>query len=707
MSGTVSVGFVHIYSGLNMIGQRPNEEKLQIPEAARQYRSLGAEDRNWEGIPYPVGLLQAYVQRYASDPARYTFAVPVHRRMPVEEAVDKLAGSDVAGFSTYVWNIRLSLAIARRLKERSPDTLTVFGGPQVPDHAEAFLREHPYVDVAVHGEGERVFLGILDRAESRDWSTADSISYIDRNGAFVQHPRAGRIDQLDSIPSPYLTGVFDALIEANPDSIWYAVMETNRGCPFACTFCDWGSAVNTRVRQFGLDRVRDEIEWMASRQVEYVFCCDANFGMFPRDVEIADYVGRTKDSTGYPVVFATQATKNATERSYAVQSKMARDGVQGAVTISYQSMDPHTLDLVKRQNISIESFTDLQARYVTAGVPTYTDMILGLPGETYDSYTRGLESVIAAGQHERIAFYDCALLPNAALASPESRRQHGIETVAQRLIAAHTPIAAEAAEEVPEFLEIVVATASMPHHDWLLAKRHSWWLELLYFDRIFQVPLVVASAAWKVSIRECIEAVMNADPDQYPEIAGINARFARKAEQVGLGDPQLTAGQEPPSVWWPVDQIELIRLVETWTIDPLYQELHALLGDTVAMKSAEFDAAVWSVAVEINRRVFRRPYFMLDVEWEVPYDIWGFYLDVLSHRDSPLRPGPIRYRVQRTQPSFRSLQEWCEYLILCQNHKPGYLYPLLAQQPADARNPDGEAAWNRAPAAASPESARA
>lgn len=689
--GTVSVGLVHIYSGLNMIGQRPNEEKLQIPEAARQYGSTGSDDREWEGIPYPVGLLQAYAQRYAADPARYRFGVPVHRRMPAEEAVGHLAGSDIVGFSAYVWNIRLSLEIARRLKERYPRTLTVFGGPQVPDRAEAFLREHPYVDVAVHGEGEPAFLGILERSAERDWSQVSSISYLDGDGRFVHNPRAPRVAKLDDIPSPYLSGVFDALIAANPNSIWYAVMETNRGCPFACTFCDWGSAVNTKVRQFDLDRVRAEIDWMASRKVEYVFCCDANFGMFPRDVEIASYVGETKRSAGYPIVFATQATKNATERSYAVQSQMARDGVQGAVTISYQSMDPHTLSLVKRQNISLASFSDLQARYVAAGVPTYTDMILGLPGETYDSYSRGLEGVIAAGQHERVAFYDCALLPNAELAREESRRQHGLVTVPQRIIAAHSDVASVEADEVPEYLEIVTATASMPRDDWRRAKRYTWWLELLYFDRIFQVPLAVASAAWKVSIRDSIEAVMAASEEQYPEIAGISARFAEKAVQVESGAPQLTPSRTAPAVWWPVDQLELMRLVETWQLDPLYGELQALLGDFVAARAPEFNAEVWATAVDLNRRLWRRPFQMMDVEWEAPYDVWGFYLDVLSHREATLRPGPIRYRVKRTQPSFRSLRDWCEYLILCQNHKPGYLYPLIAQD-TSSRNLGGEAA---------------
>jgi radical SAM superfamily enzyme YgiQ (UPF0313 family) len=682
--GTIAVGWVHLYSGLNMRGQRPDEEKLHIPQADRKYQDSGGK-RDWEGIPYPIGLLQAFVQAHAPAPERYRFGVPVHRRMPVEEAVDRLDGSDVVGFSTYVWNVELSLAIARRLKERRPDTLTVFGGPQVPNSAEEFLRRHPYVDVAVHGEGERAFLELLEHLPDGDRSDLFSISYVDDRGRFVQRPRAPRIESLEAVPSPYLSGAFDALLDANEGSIWYAVVETNRGCPFACTFCDWGSAVNTRVRQFEIERVQREIEWLAAHKIEYVFCCDANFGMFPRDVDIARHVGEVRRASGYPIIFATQATKNATERSYAVQMMLAEDGVQGAVTISYQSMDPHTLGTVKRQNISLSSFSDLQARYVAAGVPTYTDMILGLPGETYDSYTRGLEAVIAAGQHERIAFYDCALLPNAELASPESRRQHGLLTVLQRIIVPHAPVA-EAGGDVPEFLEIVVGTASMPPDDWRRAKVHGWWLEMLYFDRLFHVPFAIASAAWKVSIRELVEAVMAADAARFPLTAQITARFEQKAREIAAGGPQLTPGDGPESVWWPPDQRVLIDVVSSWKLDALFDEVGKLLGDFIAASAPGSSPDIWSSAVELGRRTFRRPFYITDVEWEAPFDLWGFYLDVVSRREASLGATPARYRVTRTGPPFRSVQEWCDYIVLCHNHKTGYAYPLSPAKAASRRD---------------------
>src|SRR3954451_10997187 len=103
-------------------------------------------------LPYSVGLLESYVREYAQAPARYEFLLPVYKRIPADDAVAALADADVVGFSTYVWNIKISLEIARRLKARRPEILVVFGGPQVPDRSEAFLRANPFIDVVVNGE---------------------------------------------------------------------------------------------------------------------------------------------------------------------------------------------------------------------------------------------------------------------------------------------------------------------------------------------------------------------------------------------------------------------------------------------------------------------------------------------------------------------------------------------------------------------------
>ena len=205
-------------------------------------------------LPYSVGLLQAYVEKHAKDPDRYEFVTPIYARIPVKQAVEQLSGADVVGFSTYVWNIRISLEIARTIKQLKPDTLIVLGGPQVPDKAEEFLRNNPFVDIACHGGGEQVFRDILESFPVKTWDNLPSVSYLRGDGSFVCHARV-RLDDLSGAPSPYLENMFESLMKANPQEKWLVLWETNRGCPFSCTFCDWGSAIASKVYAFDIGRV--------------------------------------------------------------------------------------------------------------------------------------------------------------------------------------------------------------------------------------------------------------------------------------------------------------------------------------------------------------------------------------------------------------------------------------------------------------------
>src|SRR4029453_4086050 len=136
-------------------------------------------------LPYSVALLQAYLQAHAPGAAVGNPPVPP---LPPAQAVEAIANADIAGFSTYVWNGNRSLAIARGLKATRPETLIVFGGPHVPDDAEAFLRANPFIDVACHGEGEQTFSEIAERYPERGWEDVAGVSFIDGAGRFVTTP---------------------------------------------------------------------------------------------------------------------------------------------------------------------------------------------------------------------------------------------------------------------------------------------------------------------------------------------------------------------------------------------------------------------------------------------------------------------------------------------------------------------------------------
>ena len=243
-------------------------------------------------LPYSVALLQTYVQKMSADPGRYAFLPPLYKRVRIADAVEALKDADLVGFSTYVWNGRISLEIARRLKAAKPGMVIVFGGPHVPDQPEAFLRANPQIDLAVHNEGERTFLSLLEAFPDRSaWAVVPGVSFV-RAGrqlrAQRQHrPRArSRRDSL-AVPRRRVRLASWRPIRTRAGS---ACGRPIAAVPFRCTFCDWGSATAAKVTKFGEERLYREVDWFAEKKIEYIFCCDANFGIQKRDVDIAKYV---------------------------------------------------------------------------------------------------------------------------------------------------------------------------------------------------------------------------------------------------------------------------------------------------------------------------------------------------------------------------------------------------------------------------------
>ena len=211
---------------------------------------IGESFGNQYYLPYSVGILETYARAYLGRPEDYDFISPIYRRMPLSQAVEHLFGARIVFFSAYLWNFRSSLSLAEGLKKAHPDALIVFGGPQIPEKSgdlEAFLRRHPFIDMGCPGEGEIPVLKLLEHCREQRWDLVPSVAYLDRRRNYIRNPMIERISDLNTIPSPYLTGTFDPLMAENPDVTWSAMWETNRGCPFSCAYCAWGSGNKKKV----------------------------------------------------------------------------------------------------------------------------------------------------------------------------------------------------------------------------------------------------------------------------------------------------------------------------------------------------------------------------------------------------------------------------------------------------------------------------
>ncbi len=624
-------------------------------------------------LPYSVALLEAYVRSHASDPERYEFLLPLYRRVRVAEAVSHLGRADVVGLSVYVWNIRLSLEIARRLKARRPEITIVLGGPQVPDHPEAFLRENPFVDLVVHNEGERTFLELLERLPDGGLEGIAGTSRRGPDGEIVREPPRERIRDLAEIPSPFLGGVLDRLVEAHPEETWIGLWETNRGCPFRCTFCDWGSATAAKVNQFDMERLRAEVEWFAERRIEFVFCCDANFGLLPRDVEIARHVATVKLERGYPQALSVQNTKNATERAYLTQKILADAGLNKGVALSMQSVDPATLEAVERRNISLESYLELQRRFTRDGVETYSDLILGLPGETYESFADGVSRLIESGQHNRIQFNNLSILPNAAMGDPAYQRRYGMETVESRIINIHGALE-ESEDGIYETQQLVVATAAMPRPEWRRARTFAWLTALLHFDKLLQIPFILAHELKGIRYRELIEAFLDVDRAAHPLLGEIRDFLLDFAARIQEGGPEYVYSEEWLGIYWPADEYVFLRLTSEGRLDDLYAEAGEVLKEALDLRADEATRRAIDEALRLSRALLKQPFQAGELVVESSFDILPFYRDALRGQRRRLDPSDVRYRIDRSAERWDDFETWSREVVWYGNKKGAYLY---------------------------------
>jgi radical SAM superfamily enzyme YgiQ (UPF0313 family) len=625
---------------------------------------------NQSYLPYSVGLLQAYTQRWAVNPQRYSFLLPIFKRSPMEQIVQSLDGANIVGFSVYMWNIRLSLAAAELLKKNQPETIIIFGGPQVPDNAKNFLAEHPFIDICCHGEGEGVFLNLLESYPGNCWDETPGISYLQADGVFVNNDRTKRLSELSNIPSPYLEGLFAPLMQAHAKEQWLAMWETNRGCPFSCSFCDWGSAVSSKVFQFDMERLTKEIEWFSKNRIEFIFCCDANFGILRRDMDLVNLVAAAKKARKYPNALSVQNTKNSSDRTLQIQKILNDSGLGKGVSIALQSVDEHTLESINRQNIRLDKFLELQHLFHREGITTFTDIIIGLPGETMESFMNGVDQVIDSGQHNRIQFIHLAVLPNAEMGDPAYQEKYGMLMVESKLINNHGILTDN--EEIQETQDLVVGTKAMPQKDWVSSCTFSFMTALLHFNKLLQIPLILARENGDIGYRQIIEGFCNANPETYPIIAGLSRFFSEKAKSIQQGGPEFHGAPQWLNIWWPAHEFITIRLCFDNQMTPFYQEAQTLLLEM----QPNLPAAAIEDAINLNHALFKQPLLPDDSSLSCRFNIYEYYQSILMGTPCQLIETPTNYKILRSLKVWSSWDDWLREVIWFGHKKGDYLYTV-------------------------------
>ena len=439
----------------------------------------GPKEFNAHYLPYSVGVLWAYVNQFESIKSNYQLEDLIWRRDNIDETVSKLSKCDIVGFSTYVWNKNYNYALARRLKEINPNCLIFFGGPEMPITKKNIFEKLTFIDVVIKSEGEIILRQLLDAiSNNMPWDNIKGL-LINRDGQAVDTGDGERISSLEDMPSPYLTGVFDKIMSETTDVEWNATVETNRGCPYACTFCDWGSLTYNKVKKFNLEKVFDELEWIGQNGCGFVTITDANFGMFvERDNAIADKLIEVQEKYGCPNSFSMSWAKDQKPEVFDIVFKLIKNPkFNQGLTVSVQSMDLDVLENIKRKNLAQHKIENIFALCDKNNVPVYTEIILGLPGETKNTWKEGFYKIYRAGNHTGINILHAQMLENAEM-NLLQKKLYGITSV---------PVydymsGSYNYNELQECVEVVTGTKDMPTEEMLDSQTFSWFMQTFHIN---------------------------------------------------------------------------------------------------------------------------------------------------------------------------------------------------------------------------------
>jgi radical SAM superfamily enzyme YgiQ (UPF0313 family) len=482
-------------------------------------------------FPLNIGFLSAYTKKLFGDKVGIELYKYPDELM---EAVWKKA-PDILSLSNYTWNSNLNAEIAGYTKTISPDTLVVFGGPDINLNQEGYLQffsSHPYADIYVLCEGERGFANVVERYISCGGDLKKIKRYVidgtvsHDNGRIAAGPLIDRIEDINTIPSPYLTGALDKFFDYN----LIPIIETNRGCPFSCIFCAQGMMSRHMVKYFDLSRVFAELEYIAghTRNTSILCFADANFGIHKRDFDIGKKISNLREATGYPASCTINWVKN--KNSIRIAEIM---GQSVYLVSSLQSLDPVVLEIIKRQNIDPLHFREIVDHVNEKGGVSGTEIILGLPGETKESHAKYLRELFDWGV-SYIICYNCLLINGSELTLPEYRSRYSISTKFRLLDSAYGKYGGILSFE---YEEGVRSTSTMTEEEILYFRPVHWLIQFFWNYRAYYPVMKYCYNKGTNPLDFIIRVTEDVDKAS-PKVQEIFRNFRKEAESEWFETPE-------------------------------------------------------------------------------------------------------------------------------------------------------------------------
>lgn len=334
-----------------------------------------------------VRSLKAFAAAYGDQIALAEFTINQDPDYMLREIYQQKP--DFIGFSCYIWNIRIIRELAASLRLLLPAAAIWAGGPEVSYDSRAFLAANPAFTGVMRGEGERIFLSLMDwyQADRGSLEQIQGITWRTQKKEIRENPGETGYLPMDEIPF-----VYSDMTDFSHRIIYY---ESSRGCPFSCSYCL--SSIDKRVRLRSLSLVLHELAFFLERQVPQVKFVDRTFNCSKAHTRaVWQYI--LEHDNGVTNFHFEIAADLLDEEELALLAKMRPGLVQ--LEIGVQSVQEKTLEAIHRKTDFSKIRETVNRISRGRNVHQHLDLIAGLPGETYALFRESFNQVYALKPQE-------------------------------------------------------------------------------------------------------------------------------------------------------------------------------------------------------------------------------------------------------------------------------------------------------------------
>ena len=401
-------------------------------------------------------IVQSYYNRFGKYADRVNWIPAPYKWNEYEsfdEVIKEIIDADIIMFSSYAWNYTIIDGLSKQIKEEYPEKVLVLGGPHIGTNEPELLEARPQYDFICQPTkpGEPFMQDLIDNYIEGTLEP-DKIAWELRS-------IGGRVHDLAK--EDY--SVYEDHIDYLTETVQYAwnnkmepfiVVETTRGCPYKCVFCEWGGGINTKIYKKDIEIVKRDILAMKKAGYRDAYLTDANFGAFEdRDLAIFEFgwknnfnltdISTMKSKSlerrkrlidrWFNIVGPGTSAPKSLEQKHGLDMWGETEFVSVVPTVSIQSISEEAMKLADRVDLSTENKLEL-SRYINKRCSEYgfpipaLELILAMPGSTIEDFYNEMEVIWnfkAWGSFR----HDYMFLPDSRLNSPEYKEKHKIETV--------------------------------------------------------------------------------------------------------------------------------------------------------------------------------------------------------------------------------------------------------------------------------------